>query len=352
MAMRLSDSTTHATTNAQPRRIPFAIQWAWPPPLLLILYSAPESPWWLVRHGDLAGARASLARLTSPTHHATLSDTVALMMHTDTLERDLSSGTRYLDCFGDTNLRRTEIVCVVFAAQVFSGLQLGGSPTYFFQQAGISTATAFKLAVGGLGLACLSTIVSWFLMARLGRRTIYVCGLAALSALMTTVGVVEVATENMAGKYAMGGLVLVWLFVYYCTVGPVCYAIISETGAAKLRAKTVCLSRISYYVAQIIGYTAQPYMVNPTEGNLKGKAAFVWAATGFTCFVWAFWRLPEMKGRTYEELDLLFAQGVPARRFASAEVDAYNDHVLKVREGVGECLSQRDPQPQSLEPHE
>lgn len=39
--------------------------------------------------------------------------------------------------------------------------------------------------------------------------------------------------------------------------------------------------------------------------------------------VWAFFRLPEPKGRTYEELDILFAKGVSARKFAKSEVDAY-----------------------------
>lgn len=40
-------------------------------------------------------------------------------------------------------------------------------------------------------------------------------------------------------------------------------------------------------------------------------------------FVWGYFRLPEMKGRTYEELDILFANRVPARQFATTHVDAY-----------------------------
>jgi SP family general alpha glucoside:H+ symporter-like MFS transporter len=40
-------------------------------------------------------------------------------------------------------------------------------------------------------------------------------------------------------------------------------------------------------------------------------------------FAWSFFRLPEAKGRTYEELDLLFQKKVPARKFASTHVDPY-----------------------------
>jgi len=41
--------------------------------------------------------------------------------------------------------------------------------------------------------------------------------------------------------------------------------------------------------------------------------------------VWSYFRLPEAKGRTYEELDILFAKGVSARKFKGYEVDAYSE---------------------------
>jgi SP family general alpha glucoside:H+ symporter-like MFS transporter len=37
--------------------------------------------------------------------------------------------------------------------------------------------------------------------------------------------------------------------------------------------------------------------------------------------------LPETKGRTFEELDILFAQRVPAKEFAKYEIDAFDDGV-------------------------
>ena len=114
-----------------------------------------------------------------------------------------------------------------------------------------------------------------------------------------------------------------WMFFYYSTIGPVSYAIISETSAIKLRNKSVCLARITYYLAAIVCATISPYMINPTEANWKGKTGFFWGGTCFVCFVWAYFRLPETKGRTYEELDILFGNGVRARDFSACTVDAY-----------------------------
>jgi hypothetical protein len=37
-------------------------------------------------------------------------------------------------------------------------------------------------------------------------------------------------------------------------------------------------------------------------------------------------RLPETKDRTYHELDILFAKRVPARQFATTNIDEFDEH--------------------------
>lgn len=45
-------------------RLPFALQWIWPPLILVGVILAPESPWWLVRHGKygLQGEKCQTSR--------------------------------------------------------------------------------------------------------------------------------------------------------------------------------------------------------------------------------------------------------------------------------------------------
>jgi SP family general alpha glucoside:H+ symporter-like MFS transporter len=54
------------------------------------------------------------------------------------------------------------------------------------------------------------------------------------------------------------------------------------------------------------------------------KSAFFYAGTCFCCFVWAFFRLPEPKGRTYAEMDILFETRVSARKFKDTVVDSFH----------------------------
>src|ERR1700712_5563476 len=80
-------------------RIPFALQWMWPVPLVVGIALAPESPWWLVRCGRSKDARASLRRLDATTSDSELDDQISMMRHTNELEKEISAGTSYLDCF-------------------------------------------------------------------------------------------------------------------------------------------------------------------------------------------------------------------------------------------------------------
>ena len=53
------------------------------------------------------------------------------------------------------------------------------------------------------------------------------------------------------------------------------------------------------------------------------KSGYLWFGTSCVGIVWTYFRLPEPKGRTYGELDILFEDRVPARNFASTKVDEF-----------------------------
>lgn len=106
-------------------------------------------------------------------------------------------------------------------------------------------------------------------------------------------------------------------------MGPIAYAIIAETSAVRLRGKTVVLARNFYQIVNIIVGVFEPYLINPTAANWKGKTGFFWAGSAFLMATWAYFRLPEPRGRTFEEMDILFAQKTSARKFSSTKVDAY-----------------------------
>lgn len=85
-----------------------------------------------------------------------------------------------------------------------------------------------------------------------------------------------------------------------------------------MRIKTISLGRNTYYFLSIINVVVSPYLLNPEEANLQGKAAFPAAVLTLMMIAWTFFRLPEIKGMTTETLDQLFHKGTPARKFTQA----------------------------------
>ena len=53
---------------------------------------------------------------------------------------------------------------------------------------------------------------------------------------------------------------------------------------------------------------------------MRGKLGFFFGGLAFLCFGWAWFRVPETKGRTYEELDIMFEKGVKTREFKNYKV--------------------------------
>ncbi len=66
----------------------------------------------------------------------------------------------------------------------------------------------------------------------------------------------------------------------------------------------------------IVNSVAMPYMMNSDHANWRGKAGFLFGGLNLLFTLWAVARIPETKGRTFEEIDLLFERGVKAKDFS------------------------------------
>jgi len=306
-------------------RIIIAVQWAWIPPLLVLIWFAPESPWWLVREERYDEAEKMVLRLTDGSVNP--KESVAMMIHTTRLEMETSSGVSYLDCFKGTDLRRTEIACLVYGIQAGVGNPLQAYTTYFFQQAGLPTSESFKLNIGNNATSFVGTMLAWPLLYYFGRRTVFFGGLCCMTVLYFAIGFAGIPdTTNTSANWAKSSLLIIYLFFYCPTVGATVYVIVGEVGASRLRSKTVALARNFYCLVAIVSGIIVPYMLNPTAWNWSAKTGFFYGGISVFCLVWVYLRLPEMKDRTYEELNILFDRRVPARRFKSESIDAYAEY--------------------------
>ncbi|RDH27337.1 and other transporter-domain-containing protein [Aspergillus welwitschiae] len=311
-------------------RIPYGLQWMWPLPLFIGISLAPESPWWLVRKGKTQQAKKALLRLTSVKRETNFDadETISMMVHTTALENKITTGASYLDCFKGTDLRRTEIVCMVWAIQNLSGNSFSNYSTYFLEQAGLSTDNAYAFAMGQYGINMVGVFGAWFLMSiGLGRRTLYLYGLCGLCVMLLVMGFLGLVPEEHKTQAALatGCMMIIWALFYQLTVGTVAYSLVAELSTRRLQIKTVVLGRNLYNIVAIVCGVLTPYMLNPGAWDWGNYAGFFWGGICFLCIVYTFFRVPEPNGRSFAELDLLFERGVSARKFAQTQVDVFDE---------------------------
>ncbi|KAF4816827.1 General alpha-glucoside permease [Colletotrichum tropicale] len=309
-------------------RLPFLLQWVWPGPLFIGAYFAPESPWNAVRRGKFDTARESLVRLRQDTsdREAEVDASLAYIRHTTALEEAETHGASFIECFKGTNLWRTEIIllenCVVWAAQILGGNALVAYGVTFLQAAGFSEIQSLNLNISLSACYVIGGIICWFLFPHIGRATLYMSGLTFLFFCNVVIGGLGF-TKDAKAQIAIGVILVVSTLVNMITVGPVCYPIVAETPSGRLRYKTIVIGRFVYNVTGIVEHTLTPRMISPIGWNWGAKAGLFYAGTNLVCNTWCYFRLPETKDRTFGELDILFENKIPARKFKYTTVDQF-----------------------------
>ncbi|KAH8761472.1 major facilitator superfamily domain-containing protein [Hyaloscypha sp. PMI_1271] len=258
-------------------------------PLSVLIFLAPESPWWLVRHGRKEEVLRSIERLGEKSGKNS-QQTLAMMERTVEIEDQIGGTSSLLDLIKGTDLRRTIITCLMYASQNFAGNLIANQATFFFEQAGISTNKSFQLNLINSCLSLVANACSWFLTAWFGRRTIYLWGTATNVVLLFILGICASVPTSNAINYAQACLGIIISFVFAGTFGPISYTIISETSSVRLRALSTSVGRAAYYVAEIPMIYLASQMLNLTGWNLAGN-------------------------------NILFNRKIPARKFKSTVID-------------------------------
>lgn len=324
-------------------KVPFITEYAFPLVFLVGGFLAPETPWFLMKQEREAEARKSLERTG---YGDDMENSLAHMRETIARETALSATSTYLDCFRGTNLRRTLICAMAYSGQFLCGINLAASYcTYFFQLAGLPTNQSFDLSCGLFALGVFGNVLSWPLMTIWGRRAGYIWTCFFTTILMYVMGFLGLASNsNTAAMWAKSIVLVLFYFVYNIGLGPIVYVLIAEVPNTQIRGKTLGIACFVPHILSISITAGLPYAMSPTEANWGAKTGFLFAALSTLVVLWAFLYLPETKGRTFEELDVLFDQRVPARQFAEVNlidfdrtnvingVDAINK-VIVVEEG-------------------
>lgn len=341
---------TASLPNANSYRILFAMQWGFAAVAVAILPFVPESPYFYVQINDAENAKHNARRLRGSDFD--IDGWLASISHSLNEGHCVRSQASFAMCFKGRNLIRTIAAVSGFFIQQNSGVTwVLGYMAYFMELNGMSTVMASNISFALTCVMLAGNMAGWFILEMAGRRpsavfgkfrsapflqtailttSPFLSGTAVLSVSLLMIGILAcVGTQNATwGQVACMAL---WSFVYQATVGSVAWTMLTEISTSILRAHTQAVATL---VQGAVGTTwsfVLPYLVNPDEANLGGKLAFIYSGILAVCAVVGFFIIPETKGRTFSQVDLIFQAGTPMRDFTSVHIDELQN-ALQVRE--------------------
>lgn len=205
-------SASNQFTDDRQWRVPVITQMIPPGILLIGSFFLPESPSWLILHDRREEAAKSFRRFNGPKFD--VDDAMAVMTATVMKEQELqrvnkSSG--WIDCFRGTNGRRTLIICMVYIAQQFIGVNfISGYLTYYFKLAGVGN--ALGIAQAAFAIQLFGNMCSWPLIDRLGRRPMVVGGMIVMTCGLLLIGGISTINSQTALKATVAFMTL-WGFL-------------------------------------------------------------------------------------------------------------------------------------------
>ncbi|KAL2185740.1 general substrate transporter [Thermothelomyces heterothallicus CBS 203.75] len=358
-------AVTNATSKLLDKssyQIPLGIQFIVPAVLTVGLFFVPESPRYLVNKGRLDEGRKALEVLRSGSLDEEQFELEWVeMVKGIEEERKLASSVGPLDMFRGksvprralrSNLRRTLLCFGVIATQTGSGAWfLISYTTYFLVVAGLGVDEAFKYSVMQTCLGFIGVNVGIYLMRHVvGRRSIMMIGSLTQGLCMLIVAVTATTSAGtLVARNCLIAFTSLYMFSYNAFVGAASYPVATEVVSTRLRTWTVGSAiSLGYFLAWLTGFCS-PYFINPENLNWGARYGYIWAGSNLACGIFFFLFLPELKGRTLEEIDELFERRVPAWKFKTTKTNISEAALKEVRNrGVGST----EPKEELAEPVE
>ncbi|KAJ5771631.1 hypothetical protein N7520_002160 [Penicillium odoratum] len=292
----------------------FAVQWAVGFIALVAFTLAPESPVYLIRRGKIEEAKKVMGQIYSG--HSNIDDRIAYLIMTMEEEKAQAHNKEvtYLDCFRGTDLKRTLTVAFLYSTNNWAGGAFLAQSTYFLLTVGLPAVHCFDIGIGGFGLAIIFIIALGSLGNKVSKRQLVLIGIFLNFLFMITIGALYWA-PGMGAIWAIGILMNILISIQTTLLQAVGWPIAAELSSYHLRAKTVAIAVLSQTLSTWLTQFVVPYMYNVDSGDLGAKTAFPFAGLTVLIFICAYYYVPDTTGLTTEEIDRLYVDKTPVRKF-------------------------------------
>ncbi len=269
---------------------------------LLLLFTVPETPRWLMANGREQQGRDIIAKLTTSKEEADfqIAEIDASLAAADNAPK--------VPFFTKSHAK---VILLAFAIAMFNQMSGINAILYYapvvMQKAGASTDAAFQMSIAVGFMNLVATMAALTVIDKIGRRTLmiygsigYLVSLGFLSGLMFYYeNALKGAFDGTSSVLVLVGL-LVFIAAHAFGQGSVIWVFISEIFPNRIRGRGQSFGSLTHWVFAWLTSTFFP----PVIGGLGGGVAFaVFAVFMLGQLFWVLKVMPETKGVPLEEME-------------------------------------------------
>ncbi|KAL6916282.1 hypothetical protein ACHAP8_010914 [Fusarium lateritium] len=313
------------TSDAQ-WHIPFGLQLAPGTLLVICMFFQPESPRWLLNAGRTDQARKVLLRLRQlPADHAYLNweiDTVLNQIEEDrAMGADKSFFAKLREVVGPTNRPRLLLGIALMFIQNMSGINaLNYYSPSIFKSIGFTGTSVGLLATGIFGIVKASATGLYMIWGvdALGRRQSLMIGSAGAAIALFYLGIYSklsgsfdagmVPAEKTPGAYVAIVMIYIFAVFYAISWNGIPWIFCAEIFPMAIRSICLVFTTCAQWLGQFIIVYSTPYMM----ADITYGTFLLFACSVVFGLFFAFFLIPETKGISLEDMDILFSRkGMP-----------------------------------------
>ncbi len=262
------------------------------------MYFMPYSPRWLISKGWIDRARDVLEKIRTKDE---IDPEINEIRESLAIERE----SKWSDLL-DPSIRRALIIGVGLAMfQQLTGINtvIYYAPTILLF-AGLESASVSILATAGIGVInVLLTVVAILLIDRIGRRPLLLFGIAGMVISLVILGL-AFALPGLSGSLGLLAVISLMLYVgsFAIGLGPVFWLMISEIYPLKIRGRAMSTATVVNWGMNLIVAITFLSLI-----QLLGTPGTFWlyAIIGILALLFVYFRVPETKGKSLEEIERL-----------------------------------------------